>query len=262
MPDKSQIIFFIIIPTILIFLLAGLIITILYFYQKRQIIYEKNLNALKLDFEKNILKTQVEIQEQTFQNISREIHDNISLSLTLAKLNLNTINWNENQEIKKTIDNSVQIISSAITDLSDLSKSLNPDLIQNIGFIKAIKIEIEKLYEMAHLSVKYEINGEPIFMDSEKELILFRIIQESFNNIVKHSKATKVWLTLNYKFNYLQIIIRDNGIGFNTQEILGNIKGSQAGLTNMQTRAKLFGGYINVDSCRQNGTQILVTVPF
>ena len=101
MPDKSQIIFFIIIPTILIFLLAGLIITILYFYQKRQIIYEKNLNALKLDFEKNILKTQVEIQEQTFQNISREIHDNISLSLTLAKLNLNTINWNENQEIKK-----------------------------------------------------------------------------------------------------------------------------------------------------------------
>ena len=115
---------------------------------------------------------------------------------------------------------------------------------------------------MAHLSVKYEINGEPIFMDSEKELILFRIIQESFNNIVKHSKATKVWLTLNYKFNYLQIIIRDNGIGFNTQEILGNIKGSQAGLTNMQTRAKLFGGYINVDSCKQNGTQILVTVPF
>ena len=73
MPDKSQIIFFIIIPTILIFLLAGLIITILYFYQKRQIIYEKNLNALKLDFEKKHIK---DSSRNSTGNISKHIKRN------------------------------------------------------------------------------------------------------------------------------------------------------------------------------------------
>lgn len=92
-PDIRQIILFIIITTVLIFLLASLIISMLYSYQKKLLAHQQNMASLKLNFEKTLLRTQIEIQEQTFQNISRDIHDNISLSLTLAKLNLNTLDW-------------------------------------------------------------------------------------------------------------------------------------------------------------------------
>src|SRR5829696_1278855 len=126
----NQISLFIIISCAVIFLLACLIITILYLYQKRQLLFQHNLHSLKLDFEKNLLKTQIEIQENTCQNISREIHDNISLSLTLAKLNLNTLDWLNIEHTYESVKNSVHIIGSAISDLSNLSKSMNPDLIK------------------------------------------------------------------------------------------------------------------------------------
>jgi len=95
MPGQNHnTIIFIIITTLFILILIFFIVFILFLYQRRHISYQKGLEILKSDFEKTLLTTQLEIQEQTFQNISREIHDNIGLSLTLAKLNLNTINWN------------------------------------------------------------------------------------------------------------------------------------------------------------------------
>src|SRR3954466_13310491 len=105
--DSSQIILFIIITTAIIFLLGLLIIGILFLYQRRQIAFNHSIQSLKLDFDKNLLKTEVEIQEQTLQDISREIHDNISLSLTLTKLNLNTLDWMD-------IEGSYQIVKSSI----------------------------------------------------------------------------------------------------------------------------------------------------
>ena len=75
------------------------------------------------------MATQLEIQEDTFQHISREIHDNINLSLTLAKLNLNTLNWSEKEKAISQVNSSIDLISQSIANLSDISKSLNSDII-------------------------------------------------------------------------------------------------------------------------------------
>ena len=260
--NNNQVVLFIIITTAIIFLLASLIITLLYFYQKKKIAHEKSLNSLKLDFDKTLLTTQLEIQEQTFSNISREIHDNIGLSLTLAKLNLSTLDWLDVEATYKAVKVSTQIIGSAIADLGNLSKSMSPEMIRNIGLMKALKIEVEKLIDMAHLRVSFEVRGEPVFMDSEKELIIFRIIQEAFNNILKHAQACKVWLQLNYSFGYLDILVKDNGIGFARDETTAHKKTDRAGLVNMQARAKLLGGRFTIESKEKKGTQILITVPY
>ena len=94
---------------------------------------------MKLDYEKNLLHTQLEIQEQTLQHISREIHDNINLSLTLAKLNLNTFDWNYPVKAKNKIDSSLQQISKAIVDLSDLSKGDEFRIDHKPGFDRGVK---------------------------------------------------------------------------------------------------------------------------
>jgi signal transduction histidine kinase len=236
-------------------------VVIVYSYQHKKNAHQISLNTLKLNHEKNLLKTQIEIQEQTFQNISREIHDNISLSLTLAKLNLNTLDWNNKDSTYRSVKSSINIIGSAITDLSNLSKSMNPELIRNLGLMKAVKNEIEKLEEMAHLQVTYSIEGEPIFMDSEKELVIFRIIQEAFNNILKHAQASCIWLYLSYNLNTLKIKVSDNGVGFLLNDI-NNIRNNKSGLSNMETRAKLFGGYFEIETFPGQGTTIFVTVPY
>jgi signal transduction histidine kinase len=92
--------------------------------------------------------------------------------------------------------------------------------------------------------------------------VIFRIIQEAFNNIIKHAHASKVWLQLNYNETYLEVFIKDDGVGFEKDEVFNEKDSQKAGLTNMQTRAKLFGGTVLIESKEHKGTQILVKVPY
>ena len=242
--------------------LAGLIVLLVWQSQKRQLSYQMELDSLRYNYDKNLLKTQVEIQEQTFHDISREIHDNINLSLTLAKLNLNTLDLNDTETASKSIRSSINIIGAAIGDLSDLSKSINPELIRNLGLTKAVTMEVQKIESMAHLDIDFSIVGEPIFMEGERELVLFRIIQESFNNIIKHSRAAKLWLQLDFLKSELKVSIRDNGIGFIKDAISPVQNGTQSGLRNIFTRAKMINGQVNLETSPGNGTTLVITIPY
>src|SRR4030095_2533897 len=105
----NDIAIFLFIVSLLIVALVVFIVIMLYTYRQKQFLFFQNLEQIKLDHEKNLLATQLEIQEQTFQNISREIHDNISLSLTLAKLQLNTLNLNDKELSAEKIDLSIEL---------------------------------------------------------------------------------------------------------------------------------------------------------
>src|SRR5688572_2084359 len=116
-PGENQLTIFVLSATILIFILALVVISLLMFYRKNQIRHQENLQALHLDFDKSLLTTKMEIQEQTFLNISREIHDNINLSLTLVKLNLNTIDISSPHKIDLALESSREILSTTISNL-------------------------------------------------------------------------------------------------------------------------------------------------
>ena len=249
--------------TLILLLLTCFLMSFLFVYQKKQISYFETIEKLRHDHEKDILRTQLEMQEQTFQHISREIHDNINLSLTLAKLNLNTFDWNHPAKAKTKIDSTLQQISKAIADLSDLSKGMNSEIIINQGLIEILKKETNRLRELNLFELDYIITGNPVFMDSQKELVIFRIIQEAFNNIIKHAKATSVKLSLEYNFDHINVLIADNGIGFCKNAVEQNKnKESNAGLNNMQKRAALFNGRTIIDSILDSGTNIFVTIPY
>ena len=261
--NNYEITIFLILTTAIIVLLAALIITLIYLYQKKQLVYHENLDKLKLDHEKNILKTRVEIQENTFENISREIHDNINLSLTLAKLNLNTINWSEKQKSETLVSSSVDLLSEAINDLSDISKSMNPEIISNQGLINALEKEIEKIEHTGHFKINFAVTGDPIYMDAQKELVVFRIVQESINNIIKHAKASQIGIELYFNNESLGLTIIDNGNGFCMETFDNNPERKhKAGLTNMRTRAMMFNGNLTIKSSPGSGTNIFVTIPY
>lgn len=254
------IILFLVVTILVIAAVLSLLVILILLNQKRQRTYEETLAALKLDHEKNILKTQVEIQEQTFHNIAREIHDNINLSLTLAKLNLNTINWQTEDGPVQKVNDSIAIISDAITDLTDMSRSLNSELIRNQGLLKALQNEMERISRSAKLSIDLQVTGHPVYLSSDRELFIFRIVQEAFNNVLKHAKASQTRLHLHYNGSHVEIRVTDDGVGFNSARLQKN--GLQAGLSNIQTRARLFKGDLSIGRGPEKGTELFVTIPF
>jgi len=168
---------FLLITTFLIMLMGVFILTILFVHRRKQIIYQEKLKEIEANYEKNLLQTQLEIQEQTFQNISREIHDNISLSLTLAKLYLHTVDWNEKERSCHKIESSIGLLTKSITELRNISQGLNADIIFQQGLLKAIDDEMQRIRQTGLFIVEYELTGTPVYFDNEKELIIFRINQ-------------------------------------------------------------------------------------
>jgi two-component system, NarL family, sensor kinase len=258
-PDKRIIINFLIIATLLILLLLGLIMTILFLYQKRQHGFAIELEKVRTGFEKELLTTQLEIQEQTFQYISQEIHDNIGQFISLAKLHLNTLNLEDIERSGQQISNSTDLLTRALDDLRDLSKSLSSEVIKNGGLTKAIELQISQLKKLEKLKVICRINGDYRFLDEQKEMFILRILQEAINNVIRHSEADTIEILLSYMDRNLSLLIRDNGKGFNIANVQ---KGKTSGISNMTKRAKMIGAKFNIDSSARTGTLIVITVPY
>jgi signal transduction histidine kinase len=245
-------------------IILGAIIVILNItstYKKR--IQKSNFDILNLKttHEKELLITKLEIQEETFNKISREIHDNISLGLTLAKLQVNNFMESHNNH-HSFLSTSVDLISKSLVDLNDISKSLDGNQLASHGLINALESEVMVLNRSGIYKVELEIIGEAIYLDSETELILLRIFQEACNNILKHARATRIQIDMIYEPGMLNMKITDNGKGFNVEETRSKKEiRKMSGLNNFYSRAKLIGAELNITSMKGVGTTIHIKKP-
>ncbi|MEO6812324.1 MAG: 7TM diverse intracellular signaling domain-containing protein [Ginsengibacter sp.] len=207
--------------------------------------------------EKLMLQTKSEIQEQTFQNISQEIHDNIGQTLSFIKLNINTINSRVSKTDYEKLTESKNLLTKVIQDLRDLSKTLNTDFIEEIGLEKAIEQQLQILQKSGIYETHFVVNGEIHRFPLQHKLIVYRVVQESLNNIVKHANATSINISMNYYSESAGIILEDNGKGFDEKELILN-KG--IGFKNMKSRMQLINGSFSVSSIPEKGTSITIEV--
>jgi two-component system, NarL family, sensor kinase len=218
---------------------------------------QKNKN----EYEQSLLYTQIEIQEQTLKTISQEIHDNIGQVLSLAKLNLNTMDITKQDKLQEKISDSKKLVSKAIQDLRDLSRSMNTDNIEAIGLVRAIEYELEMIRKTG-FKTELNVEGSIIKLEPQKELILFRIIQEVLNNIMKHSEASAITTMIVYAEKAIRIEVKDNGKGFDLAPLNNNeAAGFGLGIRNMHNRAKLIGADFSMSSSIGEGTAVALTMP-
>ncbi len=254
-PTEFIIIFIFI--SVLLILALGVFITIIIFrYQQKQNSYFMDIESLKISYQNSLLQSQLEIQEQTFQNISREIHDNIGQKLTLAKLHLNTLTYNTEVETASRVNDSINIIGEAITDLSDISRSMNSEILLNNGLIKALEFETAQFLKSGRYKIGFSVTGEPVFLDANTELVLFRITQEALANIIKHADASAIDMRLHYDDVFVTMVINDNGKGFRTDEHYFG-----TGLSNMRKRADAIKANLLISSTPNECTQIKIEIP-
>lgn len=247
---------FILISVLLILVLVVFISTIIYRYQQKQNTYLKDIESLNTSHENTLLKSQLEIQEQTFQKISREIHDNIGQKLTLAKLHLNTLLYADISKTVSQVSDSVNMIGEAINDLSDISRSMSSEILLSNGLIEAVELEINQVTKTGLYEMNFSVTGNPVFLSTETELVLFRIVQEVLNNIIKHANASVIDINLHYGNALLTMQIKDNGQGFCNNEIH-----SGTGLRNIKKRTDILQGHFGIDSSINVGTHITIEIP-
>ena len=159
---------------VIFLLLATLFISFLVLAWQRRKKLQLEKDQMKMHFDQELLRTQLEIQEQTLKTISEEIHDNIGQALSLAKLKLNTLKYDQPDLLAEKINDSRELVSKAIRDLRDLSRSLNTDSIASMGLVRAIELELE-LFRKSGFQTTLYTEGEIRKMEPQQELILFRI---------------------------------------------------------------------------------------
>ena len=140
---------------------------IIFTLYQRKFKFSKQMEVVQQEHQKNLLTAQLEMQEQTFQHISQEIHDHIGQRLTLARLYLNSRNQHDAEAQDELIEQSAALIETAIDDLKQLSRSLTADLITDFGLIKAVQVETERLSKTG-LHTHLSVNGNTVFLDTEK----------------------------------------------------------------------------------------------
>ena len=248
----------IIIITLFLLIIATGIIMLVLVYQRKQVEYISEKDKLKVTFEKEILKTQIEIQEQTLEHISRELHDNLGQVASLIKINLNTLQLSDLQKAIDKIEDTKDLTRQLIADIKSLSVSMGHDRILQTGLANAIKAEVERLNKTGEFTATFDFSDAIPFIDNDKSVILYRMAQEVLNNMVKHSEAKHINVKFCLTENLFTLVFNDDGIGFNVKE---KQHGSGAGLQNLTNRALLINAQLHIQSLPANGTTITIEMP-
>jgi signal transduction histidine kinase len=239
--------------------ITGFIVYFLVLYRNRQLKNKQEQEQLEALYRQELLKAQIEIQEQTLTHISSEIHDNITQVLFFVKLSLKMV-ATENETGKKKIDESNELIGQVINDLRNLSKSLSFEHITKLGLGKALEIEAERLDNSGIFTPVFSIEGESYSLGVQRELVLFRIYQEALNNALKHSGAKHFKIGLQYYKDLFTLTVEDDGNGFllDLTDPTGGL-----GLNNIRNRAALIGAAAYIESSPGHGCSIRITLnPF
>jgi hypothetical protein len=228
-------------------------------HKKKIIRTNNNIARLKIENEKEVLKIKLEIQEQTAHNIAREIHDSVGHALTLAKLHLNTLPVIPESVQNSKIHQSIDLLTHSIHQLSDISKNLNADALLQQGLLHAVEEEIARIRLLGKFDIYFEVNGFMTYLSPKKEVIIFRIIQEGFQNILKHAEASRSQLLIHFHPASIQISVSDNGRGFDTSH---PVQSRSTGLKNMESRIRFLKGKSEIHSEPGKGTRIQFTIPY
>ncbi len=261
MPEKTESITFIIIVASSIFLLAaGFLFAYVIIYSNKKRRHKQEKLQLQKTFETELIKTEVEVQEQTRRHLSSELHDNIGQILSLTNVTLASIDLENREKAVKKISTAHELVNRSIKELRQLSKLIHGEKLIQHGLKNAIETEMSWLERSGFYTINFSV--EPIDFDSydpDKDLILFRLFQEVINNIVKHSEATDIFIYLSIQNEQIILSVKDNGKGFNVET--ASDKKSGLGLQNMKRRIMLLEGTMQIIS-RPDGTQVQFVVPY
>ena len=257
-PSVSDFVSVVIFGTIVLLALAFFIILFLFLFRQKQLKNQVEKQAILDSHQRELLQSQLEIQNHTLQQIAEELHDNIGQLLTVAIMRLNALEDDVKAPAEKeSVQQTRELIRTIIGDVRTLSKTLDFDTVQRFGLVPSLTLELERIQRVGRVQTHFTTAGEPYSLGEQTEIVLLRMAQESLNNALKHARARSLTVSATYQPTTFLLTIADDGRGFSVEEAMAQpLSQAGAGLSNLHRRAGLLGGTCTVVSQVGSGTRV------
>ncbi|MFP7657121.1 MULTISPECIES: sensor histidine kinase [Chryseobacterium] len=255
---KTELLITIILFNVFFVLFVAALMVYIRKYRQRKKEYLNEIEIKNEIHQKELLATQLEIQQATMQQIGRELHDNIGQKLTLVSLYTQQLLYeNKVPEVNERIEQVSQIINQSLQDLRSLSKTLTDDNINQKEIVTLIQEEVDNTNAFKKCNVSFKHNFKQLDLGFVHKNVLLRITQEFIQNSIKHAQCKNIFINLNTSSEALwELNIQDDGIGFDRT----NIRSNGIGLTNMKNRAEIIGADFTLESLKNKGTTVNITL--
>jgi len=227
--------------------------------QRKKFQYRQHVLQLKEEQQNELIKAAVRSEETERHRISEELHDEVGALLSATKLYLSNLHPEQFPKDDAAVyDKSLELLDDSIQKVRSISHNLHSGILKELGLNEALQSFTHKLGQAGGLEITTELDQTYNSKNPESDISIYRIIQELFNNIIKHSKATRLKLTSHIHDNILTFSIQHNGKGL-TQDEFERLRyeGRGLGLKNIQNRIILLKGKINFE---KSGTENLITL--
>ncbi len=256
---SEDIVVVVIAGTLLFLLLAGFILAFLFLSEKRRRAHQRKLLEVEQTYQRELLQAQIEVQEQTLQHISQELHDNIGQILSLVKINLTQVDVREEEKAREKIGTTRSLVVKALEDLRSLSKTLNADYVLRSQLSEALRFELDYIRQVCGCETALTVTGIERVLTPQQQIVVFRIAQEALNNAVKYAAPRNIRVELAYGESSFRLQVKDDGTGFDTESATSSgVYEKGSGLANMKTRAAMIGAKYSLQSLPGLGTSVKV----
>jgi signal transduction histidine kinase len=244
------------------YVLLGSFLTLLFIsflsyrtYKQKQLLQQQQIKQLQN--EKLLLATEsiLKGQEDERSRLAQDLHDGLGGMLSGVKLTLSAMKGNIilPEESARLFTKAFEQLDSSIGEMRRVAHNMMPEALVKLGLQQALLDYCDGINTSNHLSIKCEFHGLENRLDNSTEIIVYRIVQELLNNIIKHAEASNVLVQVIKKDTELDITVEDDGIGFNKEQVL--IK-KGAGLKNIQSRVDYLKGELDIKSTPGKGTSV------
>jgi signal transduction histidine kinase len=241
-----------ILGTLGMFFMAITLVSIVVFHQRRVIKFNKQIQKMEEEKQQMLLRASIQFQEEERQRIAADLHDDAGPLLATARLYLNENMIHQEPAVQlQSIFSAKQIIDDSIQLIRNISHSLMPPTLKNFGLEAAIKDLFEKINGSGAINASARFHDNRQRLSDEKELLVFRILQELVTNIIKHSSAGFIHLTQNAQGELVYFRIHHDGKGILQHDFDKMEHGSSGlGLKNIQSRIRVLKGniYFEIDN--------------
>lgn len=240
-----------------IIIILGLIALVYLFFQSKIKRYKKEKRQ-----QSHLSKLLIESQEDERKRLSKELHDSLGQNLLVIKNRL-ALYQMESNKADKEIDEITDLIKESINEVKEISSNLHPHQLERLGLNKAIQSIANKISTSSNIDVELKLDEISGILSKDKEINIYRIIQESLNNIVKHSCSLKAIIEITRSEKIILIKITDFGKGIDLASIYFQTEFMDGlGLKSIKERVRLLDGELNIDSTPGQGTTILITINY
>jgi signal transduction histidine kinase len=222
-----------------------------------------NINLLEKEITRQtLLEALVRAQEDERSRLARRLHDGAGQSLTSLLVRLKTLEKKVgSKDYRHEVSSLCNMVSETIEQIGGIAYQLRPAMLEEFGLEVALRTLAHDMLDDAGLEVEYQLDLNGKRLPFEVETSLYRIIQESLTNVIRHANAKQVLIELSTPPNAVRLIVEDNGIGFDPTSTPVSDPQRHLGLVSMQERAEMMGGTFEVVTTPGNGVSIQVKIP-